>query len=228
MRPRSFSDLVYLLVQNQYTSARGVSSNSPKFILPKVVQKQRAKSYRVVFVFLYRLADPHGLFELDAQAIVKALGISERAVYYSLRFLKRVNLLTLEKSGRGRGNRSIYKLNWLKSASLSIKDIKTLSLRKDKTVQRRKGFNVGWGKKLKAFRELLQRTFLTPREIRLCCGVIGRYLKNKPIESCRQIYHGLAGRTSKWQLEPPNWVVQIQDLCRWFMGILKRVSTESF
>lgn len=198
-----------------------------KFNLPKVVQKQKAKSYQAVFIYLYQVADTHGMFELDAQAIVVALGISERAVYYALRFLKRVNLLTLEKSGRGRGNCSIYKLNWLKSANLSIKDIKAHTTYDGPAIKRLRSKSgrpmpSEWGKKLKAFRELLEHSWLLPSEQKLCLGVLGRHLKPRTVEYARELYNTLAAQIHK--LDAPNWVMTIHDLCRWFMGILKSLA----
>ena len=153
------------------------------------------------------------------------IGISRSQIYKAITFLKRVNLLFPLIERTGRGNHSLYKLNWLKPAkkcpTLSIKDIKTLSLRKDMTVQTIKVFKGEQGKVIGAFRKLLEKTFLTASEVKYCVGVVGRYLKGKSIEFSRCVYSSLAVRASRFRLEPPNWVLHVRDLCRWMWGVLK-------
>jgi len=75
---------------------------------------------------------------------------------------------------------------------------------------------------MKSFRELIDQSWLMGREKSLCVGVLGRFLKSKSQEFARALYHQLAGFVHK--LDVPNWVKSINDLCRWFMGVVKGAS----
>ena len=76
---------------------------------------------RAVFVELYQLSDEAGEFELNAVQLSEKMGISRRAIYNAISFLKRVNLLFVMEAKTGRGNHSRYRLNWRKPVSRTFK-----------------------------------------------------------------------------------------------------------
>lgn len=89
-----------------------VNSTPPE--IPRVIQRQKRRSSLEVFLYLYRHSDGNGRLALDASAASAATGFSRKTVYKVVRFLQRVNLLFLVEARTGRGNHSIYRLNWKK------------------------------------------------------------------------------------------------------------------
>jgi hypothetical protein len=222
--------------------------------MPHVVMRQRARSHRLVFVQLYLDSDERGILEMCASALAERLKLSRRAVYNAVLFLKRVNLLQVIEERRGRGRHSLMQLNWKKPqtsktekinqpepssdkkcAGLSIKEIKTTYLRYDRqraleaksdhktlTIDTTANPDALWNRKMKVFRELLQRSWLLPYEQKICGAVLGRYIKSKSLNFSRLLYENLAKIIHK--LDAPNWVRRINDLCKWFMGVLVGVA----
>ncbi|MBI1729057.1 HTH domain-containing protein [Candidatus Acetothermia bacterium] len=218
--------------------------------MPNVVMRQRARSHRLVFVQLYLDSDERGMMEIYATTLAEKLKLSRRAVYNSIVFLKRVNLLQVIEERRGRGRHSIVQINWKKPqrsktekigqpepssdkkcAGLSIKDIKTTYLRYDRqwalkakadhkilTTDSTANQDALWNRKMEVFRELLQKSWLLPYEQKICGAVLGRYIKNKSLDFSRLLYENLARIIHK--LDAPTWVQRINDLCKWFMGVL--------
>ena len=183
------------------------------------------------------------------------MGLSRRAIYNAISFLKRVNLLFVVEAKTGRGNHSRYRLNWKKPQSHKRKVRKShpkhsqqkrdsLSLNRkcaDISINKTKSLHISydqkspmpeashsenskpkWNRMMKSFRELLNKTWLMRSEQNICVGVLGRYVKNKSVEFARALYDRLANFAHK--LDVPSWVESINDLCRWFMGVLKGVS----
>lgn len=196
--------------------------------MPQVLQKIGSPNCKAIFTQIYSMVPASGVFELRADQLGRALRISERTIYRVIAFLVRMNLLKPISRKTGRGNHSVFKLNWLKSEIKSDNivrvKIKTHTLYDGRTIERpfvkhRNPTSSEWGHKLKAFRLLLSHSWLMPSEQRLCLGVLGRHVKNRSIEYARQLYHKLAARLH--MLDVPNWVRTIQDLSRWWMGVLK-------
>jgi len=186
--------------------------------LPNVVCKQRSKAFKVVFIRLYQQSDKQGFIELDASRLSQMTGISRRQIYRAINFLQRVNLLFLKIARTGRGQHSLFKLNWKKSVPSPIPPIKTKTknlLRDQKSMQKS-----AWNQKVKAFRELLSYSFLDPDEQRICCSVVGMRLKKWSRKEALQVYRRIVDEIHK--LAAPNWVHTKQQLCAWFGSILKR------
>lgn len=72
---------------------------------------------------------------------------------------------------------------------------------------------------MKAFRMLLEQSELTKSQQRLCAGVLGRHLKGKSRAYALKLYEKL--RSVLGKLRVAEWVRTVQDLCRWFMGLIK-------
>ena len=190
--------------------------------MPNVVLKQKAKSYKTVFIWLYSASDQQGLLEFNATLISKETGVSIRSIYYALAFLQRVNLLKPEILRTGRGNHSTYRLNWRKSASISINKINIHSLRNDrfpKPIQRQFQNDNQWNRKMKGFRELLKHSWLLPIEQNRCVEIIGRFIKHRSTDEARKIYERL--KLIIRTFDVPIWVRTIQQLCAWFTSVLK-------
>lgn len=186
--------------------------------MPAVVQRQKADSYKRVFMWLYSCSDEESLIEVDWRAIHQDTGLSRRTIFRALAFLKRVNLLKVKIARTGRGRHPLFWLNWRKfvkkSASLSREHNS-----KNHIHDGRRPSSTTWNKKLKAFRELLNHSWLLPNERTLCVSLIGRHLKARSTNYARQLYDALARIIRK--IDAPNWVLTIQDLCRWWMGLIK-------
>ncbi len=72
---------------------------------------------------------------------------------------------------------------------------------------------------MKAFRVLLEQSELSRSQQRLCTGVLGRHLKGTSRTYGLKLYEKL--RSVLGNLRVAEWVRTVQDLCRWFMGLLK-------
>jgi len=178
---------------------------------------------------LYSLSNQQGLIDLDADRISQLTNLSRRTVYNSIKFLRRVNLLKLITCRTGRGCHSTYQLNWRKpqkqkkcarphpyrSRSKEIHPTGDGAIAQTITPQN----PVLWKRCLKSFRELLEQSRLSKSQQRLCVGVLGRHLKGKRREYGLKVYEKLKAMVGK--LRSPEWIKRVQDLCRWFMGLLK-------
>lgn len=192
--------------------------------IPKVVQRQRSRAYKAVFYWIYKFSDRHGLVELDANRISDETGISRRQIYRAVTFLRRVNLLRPRALKTGRGNHSLYWLNWRKERKCASLSKRTKF--KNHIHDRANRSNTQWNQKLKAFRELMQYSWLLPQEQGHCMGVLGRHLKSRSTEYARQLYDALARIIG--HVDAPGWVMTIQDLCRWWMSVLKGLMGQKF
>jgi hypothetical protein len=212
-----------------------------------VVKNQRGKAKKAVFLWLYEESDLEGRISLDALRIGGDTGLSRRSIYNAIEFLRRVNLLRLVRLRTGRGRHSLYQLTWMKPESATAvgrreerdqnklaatsseqkcaalsnnKNLKNhITYDRKKQIQRPQKIQNLWNRKMRAFRELVQRTWLMPKEQQLCVAVLGRFMKNKSVEFARALYDKLSGIAHK--VDAPNWVLSTQDLCKWFMGMLK-------
>jgi len=194
----------------------------PEVKLPKVVQTHRSKLTKVVFIQLLKSADDQGFFELKATELAQNLGISRRKIYYVIRFLQKVNLLFCKIERKGRGHHSLYKLNWKKCAQTVDKNnTKNHIYDRPSAIQKNKKNSSPWTRKMKAFRNLLEQSWMVPNEIEICLKLIGRRLKNKSRHEALELYHRLA-RTIP-TLEIPNWVLEIKHIYMWFGSVLKRL-----
>lgn len=239
-----------LCVQNPLSHSLGeccLDVKSSGFCWPNVVRNQRGKAKKAVFLWLYQESDLEGRISLDATRIGEDTGLSRRSIYNAIEFLRRVNLLRLVRLRRGRGRHSLYQLTWMKpesstaverrkerqqkAVSTSSSERKCAALSKDKNhknhisydrprqIERPQRIQNQWNRKMRAFRELVERSWLMPKEQQLCVSLVGRFIKNKSVEFARALYDKLAGIAHK--VDAPNWVLSTQDLCRWFMGMLK-------
>ncbi len=223
------------------------------FTLPKVLAVGRWESPRRVFAYLYLISDQQGFLELDAHAIATQTGLSRKTVYKAIAFLQRVRLLFLHQSRTGRGKHSVYRLNWrkpLKKHDLPkhqqqhSKDAERIaqkkchpSIRCSMKLNTKHPSGDGqpamagdiispanrqqWNRCLKAFRQSLERSSLPHRQRRLCTALVGRHLKGKSRAYALQLFARLQRLAPK--LRVPGWVGSAGELCRWFMGLLKRL-----
>ena len=202
------------------------------FTIPSVVQRQRAQSYKAIFLCLYQSADERGLVELDAERIANAVGLSRKTIYKVISFLKRVNLIRLLESRRGRGKHSLYRLNWRKPKGQSqekchrplpykvtLKNIHPTgdSLAMDSILTPTNP--ILWKRCMRAFRGLLKQSQIGRAEQRLCIGALGRKLRDKERSFGLKLYKSL--ETAVRQLRVPEWAKSPQKVCAWFMGLIK-------
>lgn len=217
-----------------------VKSPGPRtFQLPKVLAVQQSDSPRRVFLYLYAISDQDSIFELDAAKISEHTGLSRKTIYKVIELLQKVHLLFLIERRTGRGRHSVYRLNWRKP----VKKCESVEQKKCHPPIR---YNIKlnnihpsgdspkampgdiispeanrqlWDRCLRAHRLLLGQSLLSKAQQRLAACMIGKYLKGKTRNFALQVYGKLKAIISR--LKPPEWVKSFQELCRWFMGVLR-------
>jgi hypothetical protein len=239
--------LTTLVIGDFFPVVKSPTPHNSRFRLPNVVAAQKSDSYRKVFLCLYSISDQHSTFELDAAKVSQATELSRKTVYKVVAFLRRVHLLKSVTLKTGRGRHSTYQLNWRKPSkypqamrekkqpSAIAESIEQKKCHPPKMLSSKRQIPptgdeaiaqtitpqnpVLWKRCLKSFRELLEQSRLSKSQQRLCVGVLGRHLKGKRREYGLKVYEKLKAMVGK--LRAPEWVKRVQDLCRWFMGLLK-------
>jgi hypothetical protein len=201
--------------------------------MPNVVQRQKAPSYKAIFIYLYQITDEASLIELDAEKIGRVNGFSRKTVYKVIRFLKRVNLVRLLETKRGRGRHSIYFLNWRKPKPPNRRKCHPRLPYKVNVYIHPTGDSpamnsilspanqILWKRCMKSFRGLLVQSQLGKTEQRLCMGVLGRKLKGKERAFGLKLYGRLQEIVRNLHL--PVWARAAKSICAWFMGLLKEL-----
>lgn len=72
---------------------------------------------------------------------------------------------------------------------------------------------------MKSFRELLRSSRLSKQQQRCAAQVLGRHLKGKTRTYGLRLYDKL--RSLVTRIKAPGWVRGLQELYRWFMGLLQ-------
>lgn len=151
----------------------GEASASRPTSTPNVL-RNAPTTVRRVFDYLYALSDDSGFFELNAEAIATTLGLSRPTIYRSVARLKRVNLLHLVEYRTGRGQHSLYQVNWRKpkpSIAQSVSPLVYKKKEKEHTLKTetclgcislRSGKDESWGDRPRAF---LSRQTPPPGEV---------------------------------------------------------------
>lgn len=202
--------------------------------MPDVVQRQKAPSYKAIFIYLYQIADEASLIELDAAKIGRVVGLSRKSVYKVIAFLKRVNLIRLLEAKKGRGRHSIYFLNWKKQKHQTRRKCHPLLPYRVNVYIHPTGDSpamnsilspanqILWKRCMSSFRSLLKQSRLGKTEQRLCMGVLGRKLKGKERAFGLKLYGRLQEVVKDLHL--PVWARVAKSICAWFMGLLKELS----
>lgn len=209
--------------------------------MPNVLQQQQTNTARAVFAVLYQQSSAAGYFKLDAARLSAITGFSRKTIYQVVKLLRRVNLLKLVEYRTGRGRHSLYELNWRKSQfekkchPLSRKNKSKVHIEYDRAQPVQRFFKkktlrqfkqlpniekILWNRKMRAFRNLLARSWLLPFEQHHCVNLIGRHIKKRSDQYALELYHLLAKKLQT--LAVPNWVREVREIYRWFMDLIKR------
>lgn len=195
------------------------------FRLPKVIAIQKGNSYRKVFGYLYSISDGESSFELDANQASQATGLSRKTVYKVISFLKRVNLLRPLNIRTGRGLHSSYQLNWRKPKKCHPPIPLVSKYKTHPPGDQPMGKIISphnrrlWNQAMKSFRELLQNSRLSKQQQRCAAQVLGRHLKGRTRAYGLKLYERLRSLVAR--IKAPGWIRSLQELYRWFMGLLK-------
>lgn len=190
--------------------------------IPDVLKHARPKT-RAVFWHLLRNADGKGLVQLHANEIADELGISRRTVYYSIKFLRKCNLATMEQSLLGRGKHSVLRMLW-KARKAPKKQKVCIALKRYKDLNTLPG-DTDFKYAMMHFRKLLNQSPLWGNEVKRCMQAIGKAIRGKDKAFKDRLWHYLspiipALSTPKWCWDDPNKVYP------WFTAIIRKSMIE--